>query len=121
MAARKSKQISHGDEQDTKITFYRSWCKRCGICVAFCPTKALELDEWDYPHVAMPDKCTMCHLCEKLCPDFAIGVGEVPMKPMPAHKAPPHAKERPAVSNHTHSPERVVPPPSEEEDDDAEE
>ena len=46
MAKRKSKQIIDGDDQDTKVTFYRAWCKRCGICTAFCPTKALELDEW---------------------------------------------------------------------------
>ncbi len=120
MAKHKSKQIIDGDDQDTKVTFYPAWCKRCGICTAFCPTKALELDEWDYPYLARPEKCTMCHLCEKLCPDFAIGVGEAAMKHMPVEKTPPDRKERPAVSHHTHSPERVAQPPSEEEEDDAE-
>lgn len=116
MAGRKKKRSNDVEEQDAKVTFYHAWCKRCGICVAFCPTGALEPDEWDYPHVAAPEKCTVCHLCEKLCPDFAIGVGEAAIKAVPAEKAVPVRKERPPVHQHTHSPERVVPPPSEEED-----
>ena len=121
MVAPKSKRNSDVEEQDTGVTFYHAWCKRCGICVAFCPTKALELDEWDYPHLANPEKCTMCHLCEKLCPDFAIGVGETVAKGMQAEKDSRRQQERPPVHHHTHSPERVVQPPSEEEEDHAEE
>ena len=34
------------------------WCKGCGICVAFCPKKALSLDE----------------MTQQYCPDLAITV-----------------------------------------------
>jgi len=116
MAARKKKQKAEPEKQDAKVTFYREWCKRCGICAAFCPTEAIELDEWDYPHLARPEKCTMCHLCEKLCPDFAIGVGETALKPVAGKKVPPPLIERPHVDVHSHSPERVAQPTSEEEE-----
>lgn len=57
----------------------RSWCKECGICVAFCPRGALsqcsgrkiELDA---------EKCSGCGMCEIYCPDFAIMVTEVDEK-----------------------------------------
>ena len=53
---------------------YKSWCKRCGICVAFCPVEALAQDELGAVYVKDPDKCTGCQLCELRCPDFAIQV-----------------------------------------------
>lgn len=48
------------------------WCKGCGICVAFCPSHVLELDEALKVVVARPDQCTYCGDCEIRCPDFAI-------------------------------------------------
>ena len=30
-----------------KHHIYRDWCKGCGICVALCPKKVLELDDQD--------------------------------------------------------------------------
>lgn len=57
------------------------WCKRCGICHAFCPTGVFELAEDGVPVVARPQACTSCRTCEILCPDFAVRVtGESPMK-----------------------------------------
>ncbi|MBD3179879.1 MAG: 4Fe-4S dicluster domain-containing protein [Candidatus Latescibacteria bacterium] len=50
-----------------------SWCKRCGICVAFCPKDVLEINEGNL-EVARPDDCIACMLCELRCPDFAITV-----------------------------------------------
>ena len=48
-------------------------CKGCGICVALCPKKVLELK---YPElkceVARGDDCIGCLMCEMHCPDFAI-------------------------------------------------
>lgn len=48
-----------------------SWCKGCGICVAFCPREVLKLVN---EKVAVTDgeNCIKCGVCENLCPDFAI-------------------------------------------------
>ena len=56
------------------IEIYKSWCKRCGICAAFCPTGVLAQDDTGAPYVKEPDKCTGCQLCQLRCPDFAINV-----------------------------------------------
>ncbi len=58
------------------IDIFKAWCKGCGICVAFCPKKALALDEAGYPYVKDADACASCGLCELRCPDFAITVEE---------------------------------------------
>lgn len=50
-----------------------SWCKGCGICVAFCPKKILKLTNGKVD-IAEPEACLKCALCESLCPDFAIFV-----------------------------------------------
>lgn len=51
----------------------RDWCKGCGICVHFCPTKTLCMNEFK-AYVDDPEKCTACMMCELRCPDFAIEV-----------------------------------------------
>ena len=56
------------------VKIYKSWCKRCGICAAFCPVEALGQDENGQVFIKDPEKCTGCHLCEMRCPDFAIHV-----------------------------------------------
>ena len=48
------------------------WCKGCGICVAFCAKKVLEMDMMDKAVVVRPDACVACGLCEIRCPDLAI-------------------------------------------------
>jgi 2-oxoglutarate ferredoxin oxidoreductase subunit delta len=59
-----------------KLNVYRSWCKRCGICEAFCPKGALERDPEGFPRYKDPKLCVACHMCELRCPDFAIEVVE---------------------------------------------
>jgi len=54
------------------IEIYKSWCKRCGICVAFCPAGVLAQDDSGVVYVKDPERCTSCQLCELRCPDFAI-------------------------------------------------
>ncbi|MDR1732707.1 MAG: 4Fe-4S binding protein [Synergistaceae bacterium] len=57
-------------------------CKGCGICVAFCPVKVLEMSgELNARGVHFPvtvesraDRCTKCKTCMIHCPDFAIVV-----------------------------------------------
>lgn len=57
-------------------------CKGCGICVEFCPRRVFKLKEdlsESGVHLAVAteeEKCTLCHLCELYCPDFAIAVVE---------------------------------------------
>jgi 2-oxoglutarate ferredoxin oxidoreductase subunit delta len=57
-----------------KIEVYKSWCKKCGICVAFCPAGVLAQDDSGATYAKEPDKCTGCQLCALRCPDFAINV-----------------------------------------------
>ncbi|BBD06904.1 4Fe-4S dicluster domain-containing protein [Desulfovibrio ferrophilus] len=57
----------------TKITIYPDWCKGCGLCVAFCPGKVLELDPVEGCAKAIREEdCINCGFCELHCPDFAI-------------------------------------------------
>jgi len=57
-----------------EIVVNRSWCKGCRICVEFCPASVFILDEEEKAVPAHPDACTLCGLCERLCPDLAIEV-----------------------------------------------
>lgn len=61
-----------GDYKKNPVYIYYDWCKRCGICVNFCPTGALGRRDDGSPYVPHPEKCVHCELCDKLCPDFAI-------------------------------------------------
>jgi len=58
----------------TEVIIYPDWCKGCGICVAFCPAKVLELGTDGKAYVARGDECVNCGFCELHCPDFAIVV-----------------------------------------------
>jgi 2-oxoglutarate ferredoxin oxidoreductase subunit delta len=58
-----------------KVTLYATWCKGCRICVEFCPTGVLAMDEHENrPRVVALEKCTACHFCDTHCPDLAIVV-----------------------------------------------
>jgi 2-oxoglutarate ferredoxin oxidoreductase subunit delta len=50
------------------------WCKGCGVCVAFCPKKALSL-VGEKAQVG-PELCIGCGMCELYCPDLAIVVNK---------------------------------------------
>lgn len=53
------------------------WCKGCELCVAFCPTRVLQLSSafnakgYHFP-VVISDDCVVCQACSTICPDFAI-------------------------------------------------
>lgn len=57
------------------VRLFSSWCKGCGICVAFCPTKTLGISPITGKCIILlPEACTKCGLCELRCPDFAVTV-----------------------------------------------
>jgi 2-oxoglutarate ferredoxin oxidoreductase subunit delta len=56
------------------------WCKGCGICVAFCPKKVLEL-RGGKVFAARPEDCIGCRACELRCPDYAIEIKEIGASP----------------------------------------
>lgn len=58
----------------SRVEIYKGWCKKCGICVAFCPHGVLDVNEEGYPFVAAPENCKGCDWCDIRCPDFAIMV-----------------------------------------------
>ena len=60
-------------EEPPVIDINIGWCKGCAICVEFCPTDVLVMDN-THPVVAKLEECTRCQLCDLLCPDFAITV-----------------------------------------------
>jgi len=60
---------------NNELDINRSWCKGCGICIAFCPREALFLDETVKAKIDN-EKCTTCGICETFCPDFAISLVE---------------------------------------------
>jgi 2-oxoglutarate ferredoxin oxidoreductase subunit delta len=56
------------------VTIFGSWCKGCGICIAFCPQKVFESNGQGRTKVAHGERCTACHWCDTHCPDMAITV-----------------------------------------------
>ena len=58
-------------------------CKGCGLCVAICPKKVLELSDKVNPkgyfpaYRARPEDCIYCAMCATMCPDVAITITEV--------------------------------------------
>jgi len=59
-----------------EIRIEGKWCKRCGICVEFCPGKVFTMDNMEPPVANHLKGCTVCRLCEMRCPDYAITVEE---------------------------------------------
>lgn len=54
-----------------RLEINKAWCKGCGICVAFCPKKVLNLVNGKV-EIVEDDECLRCGICENLCPDFAV-------------------------------------------------
>ncbi len=53
-------------------------CKGCGFCVEYCPKDVLVMSKrfnrkgYHPPEVVKEGECVNCHMCEMICPDFAI-------------------------------------------------
>ncbi|TYP59860.1 4Fe-4S dicluster domain-containing protein [Thermosediminibacter litoriperuensis] len=51
-------------------------CKKCGICVAFCPKKVLKMEINSVPVAERLEECIGCNWCYLRCPEIAIFVKE---------------------------------------------
>lgn len=58
------------------ITINYAWCKKCEICISFCPTGVFTADEFGAPIIAHPEKCISCQFCVMSCPEFAVKLKE---------------------------------------------
>ena len=58
------------------VLINKKWCKGCGLCIAICPKKVLELDSKVKCEAVRTDDCIGCRQCENICPDFAVTVKE---------------------------------------------
>jgi 2-oxoglutarate ferredoxin oxidoreductase subunit delta len=67
-----------------RFTIIRRFCKGCRICVEFCPTGTLDLDDRFKITVRNPEKCIACRMCELRCPDAAIFVKKAKKEKVPA-------------------------------------
>ena len=62
------------------IHILKDRCKGCAFCVEYCPKDVLQMSEeynvkgYHPPYVENSEDCVDCHLCEMLCPEFAIFV-----------------------------------------------
>ncbi|MBQ8868665.1 MAG: 4Fe-4S binding protein [Oscillospiraceae bacterium] len=64
-----------------KVTFATDLCKGCGLCVAACPKKIIELAKDQInkkghspARITEQDKCIACAFCATMCPDCVITV-----------------------------------------------
>ncbi len=59
-------------------------CKGCGLCVAVCPRKILQLSggrlnrKGYHPVEVVKEGCTACAACAKICPDIVFTVEKQP-------------------------------------------
>lgn len=60
-------------KKNYKVTVDSKWCKKCGICIEFCPQKVFDSDN-GLPNPVRQEVCTGCRLCELRCPDYAVKV-----------------------------------------------
>jgi len=56
------------------IKINRKRCKRCGICIEFCPAGLFDKEIDGTPIPQRVEACTGCRMCEMRCPDIAIKV-----------------------------------------------
>ncbi|MBA1335296.1 MAG: 2-ketoglutarate ferredoxin oxidoreductase subunit delta [Firmicutes bacterium] len=57
-----------------RVIVNTDWCKRCGICVEFCPVEVFTQEVDGTPVPEHLEKCTGCRMCVLRCPDFAVEV-----------------------------------------------
>ncbi|MCF6159154.1 MAG: 4Fe-4S dicluster domain-containing protein [wastewater metagenome] len=59
------------------VHIQHEYCKKCSICVNFCPVKNLEIQEQKLVELG---RCIACKMCQRYCPDIAIEIEEIDAK-----------------------------------------
>ena len=59
------------DNYKGRVTYDKSKCTKCHICVKYCPANAIKIGEEGYIEVDH-EKCIRCALCVALCPSKAL-------------------------------------------------
>lgn len=54
------------------VDIFEPWCKKCYLCVEFCPNEVFEIIETGAVIVKHPENCNQCTICALHCPDYAI-------------------------------------------------
>ena len=63
-------------------------CTGCGICVQYCPTRAVEMCG-SLPRIVRPQDCAYCGACEEICPAGAIALAyEIRLSPASKARSP---------------------------------
>lgn len=63
-----------------RIVIDYHYCKGCLICLNVCPSGVFVLSEQAgqsgvlSPEASRPDKCVLCRMCERLCPEMCLSV-----------------------------------------------
>jgi len=63
------------------------WCKRCWICIQFCPKEVYDASALGQPVPTRIEDCTQCMICVNRCPDFAIVITDSTGKAQPHPEA----------------------------------
>ncbi|HDS02725.1 MAG TPA: 4Fe-4S dicluster domain-containing protein [Firmicutes bacterium] len=72
-----NKEEDVAGKKEFLIKINLDFCKACGLCYSYCPTKAIGPDKEFRASVVDADKCIGCLQCENYCPDFAIEIEEI--------------------------------------------
>lgn len=63
-----------------KLILKEEYCKECGLCIKFCPDKALkysaDFNSKGFHPVNWNGSCSFCGMCYIVCPDFVIEIEE---------------------------------------------
>jgi 2-oxoglutarate ferredoxin oxidoreductase subunit delta len=68
------------EEKEMKVQIDFEVCKGCGLCVAACPKKILQIGKKSNRHgyyaveCIDEEKCIACAACAYMCPDSALEV-----------------------------------------------
>ena len=88
-------------KQRARVHINYSWCKKCRICIVYCPTGVFTSDQFNSPIISFPEKCINCGLCVLRCPDFAVKLEPLEPEKNAEHEASDKIESGPAQAKET--------------------